>query len=430
MNLQTVLQGQGTAGFFDFVASMIGDLLGVEVDGKKLHDEYMKHGLTSSMGATGKAFINQLMDEMKPQQGGDLKPGLDAMMAFMGFVLAFSGREANIEVLSRALTHIPVLGEYLDFSEVRSYSVDMARNIGLGRLVYQAMRPFLQTMASIPMQWQLNKQFHPTKVIAGDLIRWRKKRLIEHDYYIQEMEILGYRPVDAEQFENEPIRIPNAQELLNQIIQKQLTRDQAVNLLMSYEYTQQEAENLMDAQDYQLVRTHWRTMLDHVFTSVVDGHITKEQAIGTVTSVTSGIRGDPNTPAITVGGLVGDLPLGDSEKVAIAYVIGKLADLPRTILSQSQIDTALANGFILLSDWETYTRLHGYSEDVISILRDQALLKKPTAGANTISKNITLGDAKKALKNGVFTTDQFRAYLKDVGYTDSAADTMVQIYSP
>src|SRR5437899_1938608 len=152
----TAGQGIGTGGFYDLVAALLSDLLGVEVSSESLQAAHGQRGTIGAMQAAGADFFNVLANELlgKSQSaeagegiaglpgapGTPLTPeqGVKAAQAFLGFVLSFSVRQGNVAVLTDALSwHL--------LGQMREYGEMMAQNLGLSRLSRQAMRPFMQT---------------------------------------------------------------------------------------------------------------------------------------------------------------------------------------------------------------------------------------------------------------------------------------------
>jgi len=168
----TASQGTQTSGFFDLVAALLNDLLGVEVAGSDLQDAQDNRGRIGAMQQVGADLFTALGNEFvgnQPDAGPGSGPGglpgtpgqrltpeqgVKAAQAFIGFALSFAVRQGNVATLTDALS-IHLLGA------IREYGEMMAENLGLGRLVRRALQPFIQTLIATPLQQALNQQYRP-----------------------------------------------------------------------------------------------------------------------------------------------------------------------------------------------------------------------------------------------------------------------------
>jgi hypothetical protein len=205
----TAGQGIGTGGFYDLVAAILSDLLGVEVSSDSLQEAHAKRGTIGAMQAAGGDFFNVLANEflgkgqgaeagegisgLPGAEGTPLTPqqGVDAAKAFLGFVLSFSVRQGNVAVLTDALS-IHLLGQ------IREYGEQMASNLGLSRLARMAMKPLMTTLVASPLQEGLNRQYRPhtmdAKQIASAFIRGE----LDRSDYADRLRGLGYKEGDID----------------------------------------------------------------------------------------------------------------------------------------------------------------------------------------------------------------------------------------
>lgn len=207
--LVTAGQGIGTGGFYDLVAAILSDLLGVEVSSESLQEAHGQRGTIGAMQAAGAGFFNVLANELlgksqsaEPGEGiGGLpgapgtpltpEQGVKAAQAFLGFVLSFSVRQGNVAVLTDALS-VHLLGQ------IREYGEMMASNLGLSRLSRQAMRPFMQTLVAGPLQEGLNRQYRPHTMDARQLASAYIRGEIDRSDYVDRLKGLGYKDGDID----------------------------------------------------------------------------------------------------------------------------------------------------------------------------------------------------------------------------------------
>lgn len=218
----TASQGEQTQGFYDLVAGLLNDLLGVEVAGSDLSAAQDNRGRIGAMQQVGGDFFTALANEFignQPDQGegagiGGLpgapgtqltpEQGVKAAKAFIGFLLSFSVRQGNVAVLTDALS-VHLLGQ------IREYGEMMAKNLGLSRMARRAMQPFVQTLIATPLQQALNEQYRPHVMDAKQLANAYIRGDIDRSDYARRLTLLGFTDGDinlliADTYTRLPIR--------------------------------------------------------------------------------------------------------------------------------------------------------------------------------------------------------------------------------
>lgn len=205
----TAGQGIGTGGFYDLVAALLSDLLGVEVTSESLQQAHGQRGTVGAMQAAGADLFNVLANEFlgksqSPEPGEGIaglpgaagtpltpEQGVKAAQSLLGFVLSFSVRQGNVAVLTDALSwHL--------LGQMREYGEQMAQNLGLSRLVRQAMRPFIQTLIANPFQEGLNRQYRPHTMDAKQIANAYIRGEIDRSDYADRLKGLGYKDHDID----------------------------------------------------------------------------------------------------------------------------------------------------------------------------------------------------------------------------------------
>jgi len=427
--LLSQFQGRSTLGFAQLVRRALEDTLGVSVPPIPAAGGSVQ-GQVTAMQATGGALVDLLKQEFLGG-GSDLTPdgGLKAVEAFMGFAMAFAVREGNVAFWTELLNGLKPGGVSIDLNGIREMNVAMARNIGLGRLARLVLRPLIQVLAVTPATWKLNQDYRPTRLKEADLLRLDRQMGLTPGQYKSEMQLLGYRDADIDALRNELLHEMTPEQWTYQIGAGKEARDHAQEILVALGYTSKEADDQLTVQSLIRIDKHYRVLLDYVIQGIRDGYLTTQQAIG----IQTGISSSPDVVMLpdteTVGGLIGGLPLSDQEKHVIASVIRTIAQVPRSRLTPAELSTALEGGFLDPGLYTQQLRLHGYDILEQQILIEEALLKLTTGKTTAKAKELTLAEAKAALKAGVMTDAGFRTYLSDVGYNAAAINVLMALYA-
>lgn len=186
------------------VMSAIGELragvdpavgaIAVEVLNEFLGTDFTQGNLPMGMGtsdhlgrarAIGSLLYNQLESEFAPAGGGAVVPN---------FIPAatFSGLAVNFGLASGIIGVIGGLFPDLELGELRELGEEVARNIGLGRLVRRALTPLVTTLVSNPAQWAINTKYLPTQFKENELVNPFAQTLLPTDKLYAAMHLLGY----------------------------------------------------------------------------------------------------------------------------------------------------------------------------------------------------------------------------------------------
>ena len=156
-----VAQSDRTGPFWELSKAIIDDLLGVETTEEINLPTRPFEWRTAHMQAIGNILFSQL--EMEFASGGGLSEdqGAAAARAFLGFLITFGVREGNIALFADLLP-------FQILEKFRDIGVNVAHNLGLGRLARLALRPLIETVIATPLEWQLNSKYRP-KVLSEAL---------------------------------------------------------------------------------------------------------------------------------------------------------------------------------------------------------------------------------------------------------------------
>ncbi len=174
--------------------------------------------------AIGALLYTQLEAEFVPA-GGQVVPTVAPAQTFSGIAMNF-GLASGIMGLLGGL--VPG-GFHVD--ELRELGEEVARNIGLGRLVRRALTPLIDTLVSKPAQWAINAKYTPAQFSEPMLVNPYLANTLDHATLYNAMHLLGYSDDKIQAF----IRMH----------QKKLSPSEVKLLLDHGDWTEQQAEDYM-----------------------------------------------------------------------------------------------------------------------------------------------------------------------------------------
>lgn len=321
----------------------------------------------------GGLLHDRLLEEF--QSEGDVTPesGRAAARRMSGFLINFGVATAFVSILGETLS-------FGKFEQLRELGVEVARNLGLGRLNRQAMKPLVDIMIAQPYKWWFNQQFHPSQFSIGQVINPFTQTLMP----IEDI----FAAADLDGFSHDKV------EKLIALHQKRFSVDEIELLFRWGLWTQEFAEQKIGELGYptgwdpyltkisQLKRYDARIskLIDAAETSVVDGHITVDE----------------------FSALLDTLPLAPGEKQLILTTVQYKQKVPHVHLTYAQLTKAFEEA--LIDDTELRTRLaaQGYSPDDVDILEFEALLAAAKL-AEAAKKKAATAAAKAAKAAGTPT---------------------------
>ncbi len=340
-------QGEGSRGFAHLTAALIGDLLGVEVDGDTIFTAFQQRGRIAAMQDVGAGFADVITKELI--QGGDVSPeqGEKAAKAFLGFVLSFAVRQGNVEFLTQ------LVPEEFRFAEgFRMYGELMAKNLGLGRLTRMVLKPLLTTLAATPFQWWLNQQFHPTQFKEADLVNPFSQDTMPQDVVFKTMDLLGYSQDKIQEL----IKLHTKKQTLADyelfIRYGILDKESAIGLAGSIGYLPEILRVALTAEDLKRADSALRTLVDDIESRVIAGQLTTDD----------------------FSALLDSLPLGPYEKKFRLQTVQYRVKATHNHLSLAQAQKAFEEGLWTLDQLDAYLTARGYSAEDVGTLEALTLL--------------------------------------------------------
>jgi hypothetical protein len=350
--------------------TVLNELLGTDYVAAHLAtgDDVQAH--RDRAGEIGALFHNTLISEF--QSEGDVTPeaGMAAAHRMSGFLINFGVATAIVSVVGDILS----LGKFEQFREL---GVEVARNLGLGRLNRQAMKPLVDIMIAQPYKWWFNTRFHPTQFKISEVINPFTATLMPVEDIFAAADLDGYTHDKVQK--------------LIELHQKRLTPADAELLarwkfwdgtfardyITKLGFPEQLADTVVQIEQFKRVDARLNKLIDTLETNVLDGHITIEEFTAVLDT----------------------MPLTPNEQGAILTTVKYKAKSPHKALTFAQIQKAFEDGMI--DDTELRDRLsrQGYSDADVDILEVQTLLAQAKLAA-AAAKTAAAASKKKAKASG------------------------------
>lgn len=127
--------------------------------------------------ALGRAVLNQLEKEFTTTTDGSPSTGEKAAQTFAGYGVNFGIQNGIIALIGSLVPETRL-------DEVREMGVEVAQNLGLGRLMRVALRPLVQALVATPYQRQLNRRYQKELLPLADLLKaWHAERMNQQDVF-------------------------------------------------------------------------------------------------------------------------------------------------------------------------------------------------------------------------------------------------------
>lgn len=341
-------QGEGSRGFADLTAAVLGDLLGVEIDGTEIFSAFQGHGRIDAMEVAGSKLVDLLTEEFIGS--GELSPesGDAAVRTFLGFVLSFAVRQGNIAFITSL---IPEEWRFAD--GFREYGELMAQALGLGRLTRLAFRPLLDILVATPFKWNLNQQYHPQRFNAGLLGNPFLGLTVDHDMIVKDLDLDGWSADRIAELIKIHQKRLSVEEL--ELVQRysSLSSDYVTQALQESGYPDELQTAILSIVALKRADSAVTALVDELETRTADGHITVDD----------------------LQNYLNALPLTDLEKRYRVETAQFKLKSPHKSLTTAEVQTAFVEGILTIDDVQANFVAQGYNADDTNVLLALTLLK-------------------------------------------------------
>jgi hypothetical protein len=155
----------------DATAEVLNEFLGTDFTADVLKNGQGADATLQKCQAIGAAVLGRLEQEFSGAPGQTTGPGAKAAQTFAGYGVNFGIQNAIISIIGSLVPETRL-------DEVRELGVEVAQNLGLGRLMRVALRPLVQSLIATPYLRELNTKYRPNLLNDAEaLAAWHASRV-------------------------------------------------------------------------------------------------------------------------------------------------------------------------------------------------------------------------------------------------------------
>jgi hypothetical protein len=304
--------------------------------------------------ARGQAIGQLLMGQLESEFANGYVTGqgsIAAAQTFAGVSINFGLASAIMGVIGGAIP----FGMHME--ELRELGEEVAKNIGLGRLVRRGLQPLVKILVSDPAEWYYNTKYLPTQFGIGDIVNPYTSSLMSTPAIFTAMNLLGYS--------NDKI-----QELI-QLHQKKISPADVELLINNGLWAQTDGTNYT-------ARDGWPSGFAGTVLQLEVLREVQKYVDATVVQAEDEVKaGKMTIDEFTQ--LVNGLPYNQTVKAAIValtnYKVAAHVGRPHYFLSDGQLAIAFEAGLVTIDDLTTRWAAQGATQSDIQIKTALLLLK-------------------------------------------------------
>jgi len=296
-------------------------------------------------GKIGQLFFDTVTKEIAP--GGDIEEidGRAGAAQFAGMIINFGVATALLGIAGE----LSSAGLFKDF---RLIGEQVSSGLGLSKQMRIAMRPLMKTLVALPFQWQLNRQYHPARFTAGEVINPFAQTLMDHDTIFKDLELQGWDAVRAQKLIELHQKRLSFDEIELLFRWQIFTEEQARDAVVALGYPAEKNNLLLYLRDLHGADSALTSLVDAAEAATVDGHLTIEEFTA----------------------LLDSLPIGAVTKRFKLQAVQFKAKAPHAHLTTAQAQKAFEEGVWTLDELQAYFVRRGYSADDNATLQVLTLL--------------------------------------------------------
>src|SRR5271157_2033286 len=333
------------------MAEILNEFLGTEFDSSVVAPSGNADATLARASALGKAVLDRLTQEFTGTTPSNAGPGEKAAQTFAGYGVNFGIQNGIIALIGSLVPETRL-------DEVREMGVEVAQNLGLGRLMRVALRPLVQTLIATPYLHELQQKYRPNLLADAEaLAAWHAER-VSHDIAHTWLVAQGHTDdMIAERLEQTKQRLTGAEWNILTALGKQGDDPAAYD---------DQAKGMDD--DWVALRQSVHTW--QRLASLRDRALTE-----LLPSIKSGFL-----PAATIDGLTQHLGLPADEAALWRTIAYAWEQVPRRRISQAEMLFLYESAQVTDDEVETWLKAEGFSDLDVQLMLTYFRLKLIQAG--------------------------------------------------
>lgn len=330
----TKIREHGVAGLPELTAEVLNEFLGTKFTGGDFGVLTGGDATLTRAHQIGNAILGRLEDEFAPGKKVTPESSEEGAKRMAGFAVNFGIQTGILALIGGA---VPIA--HLD--EVREMGVEAARNIGLGRLVRQALRPLVQETITTPYGRRLKARYQQDLLAPAEYIRQFLAGRINHDQLLERLRQHGFTDDDIDELTRQHVPDLNMLDELRLERYNELTRDAIIQDLRDRGWTLDYATKRTRAEALSRVDSEWSKYLTKVEELAAGRWIDKDAAAG----------------------LVQQAPLYAEEASRFMARVGLQLEYPHKQPTWAQVTTLYEIGAVDLNYVDDWLNREGFSPD-------------------------------------------------------------------
>lgn len=343
--------------FAQLAVSVLGELLGADLDPTQIPVSGDFKGHIARAKVLGQIFHSLLVAEFQTSTPLQPQDGVNNAEVFTGLSINFGTATGIIAALGGLFPEV-----HLD--EMREIGELVAKNLGLGRLTRLAIQPLIKTLVQEPYAWAFNLKYRPTQLTLGDVVNPYAQTIMPADLVHQSLAQLGYsddKIAALLRLHAKTVTASDVWDLKNRGI---LSADQATELYKRIGWLEPDIPTFEEVELLKSEASYEKDALNAAGDAYRFGNITRDELATMAKS------------------------LLHRDDLAALFMMAQdyKRKVPHRSLTVAQLESAFADGYIDLDEFDSRLATMGYSDEDVGILRYLTLLKLQKSEAAAAAK--------------------------------------------
>lgn len=318
----------------DISAAVVSEFLAAEIKPEHIKTGKGVDETIAAANSIGGSVIDRLTKEFGGTGNVTPESGEKAAKTFVGYAVNFGVQNAMLGTLADAIS-VHFLENFRDLGQ------EVARNMGLGRLVRLALTPLVRNLVQEPYDQLLRKRYRPDLLSEQHAVDAFFGQLLDDAGLTDILQRKGYSDAYI------PVVISQ--------LRKKLSPDELDTLLRSGDIGQEFAKAELRAAGYDDVKGAQKLKIQRLQRL--------DSVVGTMRSLVTKQRVDGLIDDALYNSVLDNLGLSEEEKKFERDLVTASLAVPRAFLPWSEVKKAFEGGFVDLDYVDRWLSREGYSEE-------------------------------------------------------------------